>query len=279
MKKLLDRRSASKIRIPSPLAFGWAGVVLLLILLAGLLAGWIAPYDPLAQDMLDRQLPPGSSGHLLGTDNLGRDVFSRLLYGARVAAQAVAVSVGLGLALGVPPGFLAGYYGGTLDNLFSRLADAVLSFPPLLLAMAIVGVMGPGLTNAMLAIGLVFAPRFFRILRSAVLVVREETYVEASRSMNTPNLYIIFRHVAPNVVPPLLVQVALAGGFALLAEASLSYLGLGVTPPNPSWGRMLYEGREQWAYSIWPILIPTLAIIVTVLCFNFLGRRPRKVRL
>lgn len=248
-----------------------SAVFLLLLVLVGVFASWIAPQDPLVQDVVHRRLPPFSPGHLLGTDNLGRDVLSRLIYGARVAVQAAVVSVGLGILAGVVPALVASYLGRWWDAVASRIADTLLSFPPLLLAMAIVGVMGPNLTNAMIAIGVVFAPRFFRVVRSAVLAVREETYIEASRSMGTPTWFVVRRHVLPNVLSPLIVQISLACGYAILAEASLSYLSLGVTPPNPSWGRMLSEGREAWYYTPWLTVIPAIAIILAVLACNLLG--------
>ncbi|MDT0203222.1 ABC transporter permease [Nocardioides sp. AE5] len=247
-----------------------AGFLFVVTLLA-LLAPWLAPHDPLTQDIPAAHLPPFSPDHLLGTDILGRDVLSRMLYGARVAGQAALVSVLIGMGLGVIPGAMAGYLGGWYDAVLSRIADTVLSFPPLLLAMAIVGVMGTNLTNAMLAIGLVFAPRFFRVVRSSVISVREETYIEASRSIGTSTAKIIRRHVFPNALSPLIVQISLACGFAILAEASLSYLGLGVNPPDPSWGRMLQEGRESLFYTKWPLVIPGIAIALSVLACNLLG--------
>ncbi|MGY1814527.1 ABC transporter permease [Blastococcus sp. SYSU D00820] len=241
----------------------WAAVALL--------APVIAPHDPLAQDLLARRLPPLSDGHLLGTDSLGRDTLSRLLFGARVAAEAAITSVAVGLAIGVVPGLVAGYLRGWWDAVLSRIADALLSFPPLLLAMAIVGVMGPDVTNAMIAIGIVFVPRFFRVVRSAVLAVREETFIEASRSIGTPTGWVLRRHVLPNVASPLIVQISLACGFAILAEASLSFLGLGVQPPDPSWGVMLADGRASWFYTPWPIVVPAVTIILAVLACNLVG--------
>lgn len=246
-------------------------LILVTIVVVGLLAPWIAPYDPLLQNVTARRLPPFSRGHILGTDNLGRDSLSRLMYGARVAIQAATVSVSVGLAIGVVPALVAGYLRGWWDAVLSRVADTLLSFPPLLLAMAIVGIMGPNLTNAMFAIGVVFAPRFFRVARSSAITVREETYIEASRSIGTSTAFILRRHVMPNVLSPLIVQISMACGFAILAESALSYLGLGVVPPEPSWGRMLSEGRESWFYTSWPIILPAVAITLSVLAFNLLG--------
>ncbi|WP_235735586.1 ABC transporter permease [Nocardioides alcanivorans] len=253
----------------------WANRVALLVLavwfIAAIAAPWLAPHDPLTQNIDGRRLPPFSDGHLLGTDTLGRDTLSRLLYGARVAAQAAVTSVGVGLLGGLVPALLAGLLRGWWDAVFSRIADALLSFPPLLLALAIVGVMGPNLTNAMLAIGVVFVPRFFRVVRAATLAVREETFIEASRSIGTPTHWILRRHVLPNVLSPLAVQISLAFGFAILAESSLSFLGLGVQPPDPSWGSMLSEGRAAWFYTPWPVIVPTVTVVLTVLACNVIG--------
>ncbi|WP_110207083.1 ABC transporter permease [Nocardioides daejeonensis] len=258
-------------RFTGPWANRFALLVLLVWLVAAVAAPWLAPYDPLVQDIDARRLAPLSDGHLLGTDALGRDTLSRLLYGARVAGLAAITSVGVGLLGGLVPALLAGLLRGWWDAVFSRIADALLSFPPLLLALAIVGVMGPNLTNAMLAIGVVFVPRFYRVVRAATLAVREETFIEASRSIGTPTAWILRRHVLPNVLSPLAVQISLAFGFAILAESSLSFLGLGVQPPDPSWGSMLSEGRAAWFYTPWPVIVPTVTVVLTVLACNVVG--------
>lgn len=258
-------------RFAGPWANRLALAVLAVWLIAAVGAPWLAPFDPLAQDIEARRLAPFTDGHLLGTDALGRDTLSRLLYGARVAGLAAITSVGVGLLGGVIPALLAGLLRGWWDAVFSRIADALLSFPPLLLALAIVGVMGPNLTNAMLAIGVVFVPRFYRVVRAATLAVREETFIEASRSIGTPTHWVLRRHVLPNVLSPLAVQISLALGFAILAESSLSFLGLGVQPPDPSWGSMLSEGRAAWFYTPWPVIVPTVAVVLTVLACNVLG--------
>ncbi|WP_244928777.1 ABC transporter permease [Nocardioides sp. W7] len=258
-------------RFAGPWANRLALAVLVIWLIAAVTAPWIAPYDPLVQNSEGRRLPPFSDGHWLGTDALGRDTLSRLLYGARVAAVAAVMSVGVGLVGGLVPALLAGLLRGWWDAVFSRIADAILSFPPLLLALAIVGVMGPNLTNAMLAIGVVFVPRFYRVVRAATLAVREETFIEASRSIGTPTHWILRRHVLPNVLSPLAVQISLAFGFAILAESSLSFLGLGVQPPDPSWGSMLSEGRAAWFYTPWPVIVPTVTVVTCVLACNVIG--------
>lgn len=220
---------------------------------------------------LDNRLAGPSLGHLLGTDELGRDQLHRLLLAGHLSLLAAMEATGIAFALGVPLGLSAGYLGGAFDALLSRCADALLSVPPLILALAIVGIRGPGLGNAMLAIGLTYAPRVFRIARSAALTARQETFVEAARAVGVTRGAIVLGHVLPNVVSPLLVQASLTFGFTLLAEASLSFLGLGVQPPDASWGTLL--GRAARSMDENPILVvgPGLAIVVTVLAFNVLG--------
>lgn len=246
-----------------------AAVVAVLVLIA-LLAPWVARYDPLAQDLL-RTLDGPSGAHWLGTDELGRDVLSRMIFGARVSLLAAAQAVTLAVVLGVPPGLVAGYFGGWVDTVVSRINDTLMSFPPLLLAIAIVGVFGPNLRNAMIAVGIIFAPRFLRLTRASVLAVREETFIEASRSVGTPTLRILRTRVLPNILSPLLVQISLSLGFAMLAEAGLSFLGLGVQPPEASWGAMVGRAYRFLNQSPSLVIFPGLAIVVAVLAFNLLG--------
>ena len=246
------------------------GFIAFLTLIA-LIGPWISPHDPNKQSLLNALADPFTAEHPLGTDALGRDVLSRLIAGTRVAMIASIEAVSVAFILGVPPGLIAGYFGGRLDLLIMRITDAVQSFPALLLAIAMVGILGPGLRNAMFVIGLVFAPNFLRIVRAAVLEMREETFVEASRSIGTPTLRIVRSRILPNVLPPLLVQISLAAGFALLAEASLSFLGLGVQPPQASWGLMLGSGYENLTRQPWLIVFPGIMIAVTVLSFNVIG--------
>jgi len=245
-------------------------VVLVVVAIVAIFAPWIAPRDPNKQNLMDALKPPfGGAG--LGTDQLGRDVLSRLIVASRVSMQAAVESVGIGVLIGVPMGLAAGYFGGAVDRILSRLNDAILAFPPLILAIAVVAVLGRNLTNAMLAIGIVFAPRFFRLSRADVLSIREETYIEAARSIGTPTRKILVRHVLPNALPSLIVQASLSAGFAMLAEASLSFLGLGVQPPQSSWGVMLAEAaaviNREWTL----MLAPGICIIVITLAFNVLG--------
>ena len=223
------------------------------------------------QDLANTLADPLTGGHILGTDELGRDTLSRLIIGTRVAVLAAAQAVAIAMVLGLPPGLAAGYFGGSVDLVVMRITDAVQSFPPLILAISVVGILGPGLRNAMLAVGIVFAPNFLRIVRGAVLEVREETFIEASRSIGTPTIRIVRTRILPNVMPPLLVQISLAAGFALLAEASLSFLGFGVQLPNASWGLMLGRGYNNFSRQPWLIVWPGVLIALTVLAFNVMG--------
>lgn len=245
-------------------------LVLVLIILASALAPWLAPYAPEAIDVRNRLAGP-SGAHWLGTDSLGRDTLSRLLFAGRVSLFAALTAVSIATVVGVPLGLIAGYVGGRLDWVLGRAADVLMTFPALILAIAIIAATGPGLTNAMIALGIVYAPRLFRVVRSATLAVRAETYVEASVSIGTPAHDIIARRVLPNILSPLLVQISLMLAAALLAEAALSLLGLGVVPPTPSWGNLL--GRGFVDIRTTPLLVwwPGIAIALTTLSFNLIG--------
>jgi len=249
------------------IAFGFI-VFLLIIAIVG---PWIAPYEPNKQDLANTLADPFTEGHFLGTDELGRDTLSRLIVAARVAMLASGQAVLIAMILGVIPGLLAGYFSGFVDLVIMRVTDAVQSFPPLILAISIVGIIGPGLRNAMLAVGIIFAPNFLRIVRGAVLEVREETFIEASRSIGTPTMRIVRTRILPNVMPPLLVQISLAAGFALLAEASLSFIGLGVELPQSSWGQMLGRAYNNFSRQPWLIVWPGVTIALTVLAYNVMG--------
>jgi len=251
-----------------------AGVIsiafLVALVLVAALAPWLAPHDP-AQQSLGNQLQGPSWDHWLGTDGVGRDVLSRIVHAARVALLAPAISVGIAVVLGVPSGLVAGYWRGRVDQLMSILADTLLSIPPIVLAVSIVAVMGPGLTTVMAAVGIVYAPRLFRVVRAATLSAREELYIESANSIGCSSGRILLSHVLPNVASPLLVQVTLLMGFALIAEASLSFLGLGVQLPDASWGSMLraaYDDKFRAPYAVVP---PGVALTLTVLAFNTLG--------
>jgi peptide/nickel transport system permease protein len=245
-------------------------VVLVLLVAASLAAPLIAPYSPEAVDV-PRRLSLSTPDHWLGTDGLGRDTLSRLLYAGRVSLLAAALAVTLATVVGVPLGVLAGYVGGTTDWLLGRAGDVLMTFPAIVLAIAIIAATGPGLQNAMIALGVVYAPRLFRVARAATLQVRAETYVEASISIGTPALRVIRRRVLPNIASPVLVQVSVMLAAALLAEAALSLLGLGVVPPTPSWGVMLGSGFKEIRSTPLLVFWPGMMIAVATLAFNLLG--------
>lgn len=248
-----------------------AGLLVLAVLVfVGIFGVRIAPYEINEINIAERLQPP-SGTHWFGTDDLGRDVFSRVVVAARVSLQVGFIAVGFALFLGVPIGLVAGYYRGWIDAVLMRTMDVLFSFPAILLAIAILAVLGPGIGNAMIAIGLVYTPIFARITRGSVLVAAEEVYVRAARSLGARDGRIIFRHILPNVMAPIIVQTTLSLAFAILSEAALSFLGLGVQPPNPAWGRMLSEGRNFFSQAPWMGIFPGLAILVTVMAFNFVG--------
>ena len=244
-------------------------VVVLLILLA-VLAPWVAPYDPTATSFATVRKPP-SWAHWLGTDEVGRDVLSRVIWGARASLSAGLVSVGIAVGAGVPLGLLAGYAGGWIDAVLSRLVDAMLAIPFLILAIALSAFLGPSLSNAMIAIGVTATPVFVRLTRGQTLSAKVEDYVEAARAVGNPHWRIALRHVLPNIVPPLLVQASLAIAGAIIAEAALSFLGLGQQPPAPSWGSMLNTAQRFIAQAPWMAFWPGFAIFFAVLAFNLLG--------
>ncbi|MET7335415.1 ABC transporter permease [Nonomuraea sp. NPDC005650] len=243
---------------------------LALLVAVALLAPVLAP-SGYAQGDLSIVSSPPSSTHWLGTDELGRDVFSRFLYGARTSLFAAVQAVGVALLIGLPAGLIAGYVGGWVDTVLSRLNDAVMSAPALVLAVAVVAVLGPGLSNAMLAIGIVFAPSLFRIVRGATLQVRAETYIEACRAIGCTPLRIMVRHVLLNIVAPVVAQVTILLGLSMLAEASLSFLGLGVRPPEPSWGSLLREAFDNLYVAPYLVYAPGITIGLTVLAFSQVG--------
>ncbi len=235
-----------------------------------LLAPWISPHDPVATSWTAVRAAPGAT-YLLGADELGRDVLSRVIWGARASILAGVVSVSISVALGVPIGMLAGYLGRWVDALISRITDAMLACPFLILAIALAAFLGPSLTNAMIAIGISATPVFIRLTRAQVLAAKSEDYVEAARALGNPHLRIVLRHIFPNIVAPLIVQSTLAIAAAVIAEASLSFLGLGQQPPAPSWGSMLNTARNYVDQAPWMAIWPGLSIFLLVLSFNLLG--------
>lgn len=244
-------------------------VVIFFVLLA-LLAPLIAPYDPTEADWSAVRGAP-TLVHPFGGDELGRDVLSRVVYGARASLLAGVISVGLALLLGIPLGLLSGYAGGLVDGLLMRITDAMLAVPFLILAIALAAFLGPSLTNAMIAIGISATPIFVRLTRAQVQAVKVEDYIEAARAVGNPPLRIAFRHILPNIWPALMVQATLTIASAIIAEASLSFLGLGQQPPAPSWGSMLNAAKDFLTQAPWMAIYPGLSIFVVVLAFNLLG--------
>lgn len=245
-------------------------ILLGLYLLAAIAAPLLAPRDPFRMHDGDALRTP-SSEYWMGTDRFGRDQLSRLLYGSRMSFKVGIIAVGVALTLGTTLGVLAGYFRGAVDAVLSRLMDILFAFPELLLALAVMAVLGAGTGNLMLAIGIVYTPIFARISRGAVLEVNAREHVEAARSMGAGHLQLLFRHILPNIAPPLIVQTTLSFAFAVLAEAALSFLGLGVEPDAPSWGIMLKEGKDWMLQAWWVAVFPGLAITLAVLNFNLLG--------
>lgn len=241
------------------------------IILSAILAPVIATHVPTEQNIAEAQLAPPSAEHPMGTDQFGRDIFSRVLFGARLSLKVGIIAVGVALALGVPLGLVSGYYKGYVDEFVMRSMDIVFSFPAILLAIAVMAVLGQSLVNVMLAIGIVYTPIFARVTRSGVLSVREETYVAAARAVGATDGGILRHDVLPNVVAPIIVQATVSLAFAILAESALSFLGLGTPPPEPSWGRMLSDSRNFMQSAPWTVTFPGLAIMITILGFNFLG--------
>jgi len=262
------RRALRRLRKRHAALFGLCVVVFFVAI--AIFAPWIAPYDPLGTSWSAIRKAP-SAAHWFGTDELGRDVLSRVIYGARASLLAGVVSVSIALSLGVPIGLLAGYAGRWPDALISRMTDAMLATPFLILAIALAAFLGPSLTNAMIAIGISATPIFIRLTRAQVLAVKVEDYVEAARAVGNPHWRVAVRHILPNVVPPLIVQATLAIAAAVIAEASLSFLGLGQQPPAPSWGSMLNTAKNYVEHAPWMAVWPGASIFVLVLSFNLLG--------
>lgn len=244
--------------------------VIATFILVALFAPVIAPYDPIATSWTLVRKPP-SALHWFGTDELGRDVFSRVIYGARASLLAGAISVGIALCIGVPFGLLSGYRGGFIDALISRITDAMLACPFLILAIALAAFLGPSLGNAMIAIGITTTPIFIRLTRGQTMNVKVEDYVEAARAMGNPRWRIALFHILPNIMPALLVQATLSIAAAIIAEAALSFLGLGQQPPTPSWGSMLNSAQRFLTTAPWMALWPGLGIFLVVLSFNLVG--------
>ncbi len=254
----------------NPRLFVGGGLVALLILVA-IFAPFISPYDPIAVDVSQTLEPPGPE-HWFGTDDLGRDVFSRTVYGARISLSVGLIAVGIGFSVGVTLGLVAGYLGGLVDLLAMRAIDALLAFPALILAISITAALGPQIQNAMIAIGVVAVPLYTRLTRGQVLSVRERDYVTAARTIGASGRRIVLRHIFPNITNPLVVQATLSIAFAILAEATLSFLGLGAQPPTPTWGADI-NYSQRWLSNLkwWMSVGPGLGIFLAVFSFNYFG--------
>ncbi|KRE97996.1 hypothetical protein ASG88_17600 [Nocardioides sp. Soil777] len=262
------RRYARRLRKDIPAMVALAYIVILV--LTAIFAPFVAPHDPSAQGIAPPFSGPGP-GHLLGTDDLGRDTLSRLIFAARVSLGVGGMVIAIALLVAVPIGLIAGYHGGRTDNVIMRVMDAIASLPALILALAVVGILGPSLTNAAFAIAVAMVPGFVRMVRAQSLDVRQETFIEASQSLGTPIYRILFKRVLPNVASPLIVATTIGLGAALLAEAGLSMLGFGVQPPSASWGAMLQQGRSVMFTDPWLVYIPGAVLAVTILAFNTFG--------
>nr|WP_239544470.1 nickel transporter permease [Virgibacillus halotolerans] len=244
--------------------------IILILIITAILAPVIAPYSPTDQSIIDRYQSP-SGTHWLGTDELGRDIFSRIIYGTRISIQIGLITVGISMVIGVLLGGIAGYFGKWADQIIMRLIDILMAFPSILLAIALVAVLGPSLQNAMIAVGIVGIPQFARIVRSAVLSVKETEYIEAARAIGAKHKRIFLQHVLPNSLAPIIVQATLGIGTAILDAAGLSFLGLGAQPPTPEWGAMLSDGRSALQTAPWVVAFPGIAIFLVVLGFNLFG--------
>ena len=250
--------------------FVLGSTLFLLIVLAAIFAPLIAPYDPVAINFADKLSPP-TWQHLMGANGLGQDVFSQVLFGARTSLMVGVVVISLAIAIGVPIGLLAGYFGGRLDTALMRVSDVFLAFPPLLLPIAITAALGTGLFNAMAALAVSWFPWYSRIVRGAVMRVKNELYISAARAMGVSNVRIMLRHALPNSLTPIIVQGSMDFGYAILAAASLSFIGIGAQPPTPEWGLMAALSRDRFLDNWWTVAFPGLAIFVTVLAVNLVG--------
>jgi len=257
------------------LAIFGALIIILLIIIA-FFAPFIATHDPTGINVKEALLPP-SQTHFFGTDQLGRDIFSRMVFATRVALSIGLVAVGIAAIIGIILGSIAGYYGGIIDNLIMRCVDVMLCFPRFFLLLSVVALVGPNIFNVMIIIGLTGWMGIARLIRAEVLSLKTRDFISASRALGASNRYIIWKHLIPNGIGPVLVSFVFGVAGAILTEAGLSYLGLGVQPPDPSWGNILFEGRAVLGVGWWVILFPGLAILVTVLSFNLLGEGLRDV--
>lgn len=246
------------------------GIVLLVIIFLAIFAPYVTPYDPVKQDIRNRLQGP-SRKHIFGTDQFGRDTYTRVVYGARLSLRVGFLSILIAMVAGCFLGLIAGFYGGILDNIIMRFMDILMALPGFLLALAIVAALGPGLENVIIAIGISYIPSFARLMRSSVLTIRELDYVSAAEAIGASDARMIFRHILPNSLNPIIVMATLSLAGAILSAAGLSFLGMGAQPPTPEWGSMISSARPFIRVSHWAVTIPGLAIFITVLCLNLVG--------
>ena len=265
---MLNKKSILVFIKKTPIGFIGALFVIFLLFIA-ILAPYLTPYDPVSQDYQRFQSP--NINHWLGTDSLGRDICSRIIQGTRVSMFVGLLAVTIALFLGTNLGIISGYYGGKIDTVLMRFIDVLLAFPGLVLAMLISGLLGPSLVNAMIAVGIMLTPSFARVTRGSVLTVKNEPYIASAKTIGCSNLYIILKYILPNIMVPLSVLFSISLSIAILAESALSFLGLGIQPPSPSWGGMLHQGRQFMEIAPWVAVFPGLAIMIAVLSFNFFG--------
>ena len=244
---------------------------ILLAVLIAIFSPWIAPYDPTEMNTPNRFAPPGSPGHILGTDEFGRDVLSRILVGSRVSLLVAAVSVGLATLAGGGVGLVAGFVGDRVDNILMRIVDVIFAIPAMMVALGVVGLLGPSAKSVMIALGVAYAPLFARVVRSAVVGIRGQGYIEAARAMGASNWRILRQDVIPNVLPVFMVQATASLAWGILDEASIGFLGLGVQPPTPSWGALLTTGRQYFYQSPTLPIFAGLAVLIVVFAFNLFG--------
>ncbi len=270
MKKKRNSDSWKPLRKPSYPSLFIGGILVFLVLFTAVTSFFATPYNPSKMNIPDRLSPP-SRAHWFGTDQYGRDVFSRVITGSRNSLFVGLLAVSIGIVFGVPAGSLSAYFGGNLDSAIMRAMDVFYGFPPVITAVLITSVFGPSLTNSTLAIGIFNIPIFARLTRGNFLSVKERQFVEAARASGRSEFEVVFRHVLPNVSSPIIVQTTTQFALAVLAEAALSYLGLGIQPPHPSWGLMLKQAQTFMRLSPWPAIFPGLSIVITVLGFNLAG--------
>ncbi len=263
MKEMIQRFTDNKGSV-----FGL--IIIIMFLLMSILAPIISPYDPY-EIQTEVRLSPPSSEHFFGTDHFGRDIFSRIMYGSRISFKVSVISVSIALTAGLILGLLAGYFGGMVDIIISRIIEVMFSFPDIILALIVMAVLGPNITNLMIAIGIVYTPIFARITRGAVLEIKNSLFIEATKSLGANTLRIILIHILPNILAPVIIQTTLSLAFAMLSEAALSFLGFGVEPDMPSWGIMLKDGKAWITSGWWLTIFPGIAITLCVLSFNLMG--------